>query len=54
MEKSEILNQLDKHFKLLKNNFLAKINPNYSLGSCSTVSTLSAVSQNLTFFDRKK
>ncbi len=52
--KSEILNQLDKHFKLLKNNFLAKINPNYSLGSCSTVSTLSAVSQNLTFFDRKK
>ncbi len=49
-----VLLELDKHFKYLKNNFLNTIDLSFSLGSCSTISTLSAISQNLKFFNRKK
>ena len=41
-------------FQSLKSNTSNQIDPSFSLGSCSTVSTLSAIQQNLKTFDRNK
>ena len=52
--KSKIISQMNRHFKSLNADLSNKIDPSFSLGSCSTMSTLSAIYQNLTFFDKKK
>ena len=52
--KSKIISQMNRHFKSLNSDLSNEIDPSFSLGSCSTVSTLSAIYQNLTFFDKKK
>ena len=52
--KSNILSQMKRYFQSLKSNLSNQIDPSFSLGSCSTVSTLSAISQNLKTFDRNK
>ena len=52
--KSKIISQMNRHFKSLNSDLSNQIDPSFSLGSCSTMSTLSAIYQNLTFFDKKK
>ena len=52
--KSKIISQMNRHFKSLNSDLSNEIDPSFSLGSCSTMSTLSAIYQNLTFFDKKK
>ena len=43
-----------RYFQSLKSNLSNRIDPSFSLASCSTVSTLSAIYQNLKTFDRNK
>ena len=52
--KSKIISQMNRHFKSFNSDLSNEIDPSFSLGSCSTMSTLSAIYQNLTFFDKKK
>ena len=52
--KNKIISQMNRHFHSMKFNLSHQIDPSFSLGSCSTVSTLSAIHQNLRTFDRKK
>lgn len=52
--KSKIISQMKRCFQSLKSNTSNQIDPSFSLGSCSTVSTLSAIQQNLKTFDRNK
>lgn len=52
--KSNIISQMRRYFQSLKSNLSNRIDPSFSLGSCSTVSTLSAIYQNLKTFDRNK
>ena len=52
--KSNIISQMKRYFQSLKSNLTNQIDPSFSLGSCSTVSTLSAIYQNLKTFDRNK
>ena len=52
--KSNIISQMRRYFQSLKSNLSNQIDPSFSLGSCSTVSTLSAIYQNLKTFDRNK
>ena len=52
--KSNIISQMKRYFQSLKSNLSNQIDPSFSLGSCSTVSTLSAIYQNLKTFDRNK
>ena len=52
--KSKIISQMNRYFKSLNSDLSNEIDPSFSLGSCSTMSTLSAIYQNLTFFDKKK
>ena len=52
--KGKIISQMNRHFKSLNSDLSNEIDPSFSLGSCSTMSTLSAIYQNLTFFDKKK
>jgi len=52
--KSNIISQMKRYFQSLKSNLGNQIDPSFSLGSCSTVSTLSAIYQNLKTFDRNK
>ena len=52
--KSNIISQMKRYFLSLKSNSSNKVDPSFSLGSCSTVSTLSAIYQNLRTFDRNK
>ncbi|MEL0125517.1 MAG: hypothetical protein VW827_07640, partial [Alphaproteobacteria bacterium] len=41
--KSNIISQMRRYFQSLKSNLSNRIDPSFSLGSCSTVSTLSAI-----------
>ena len=52
--KSKITSQMNRYFQSLKSSLSNQIDPSFSLGSCSTVSTLSAIYQNLISFDRRK
>ena len=52
--KSNIISHMKRYFQSLKSNLSNQIDPSFSLGSCSTVSTLSAIYQNLKTFDRNK
>ncbi len=52
--KSNIISQMRRYFQSLKSNLSNRIDPSFSLGSCSTVSTLSAIYQNLKTFDKNK
>ena len=52
--KSKIISQMNRHFQSLKSNLSNQTDSSFSLGSCSTVSTLSAINQNLIIFDKKK
>ena len=52
--KNKITFQMKRYFQSLKSNLSNQIDPGFSIGSCSTVSTLSAIHLNLTTFDRKK
>lgn len=52
--KEKILFEINKHFKLFKSKFIKEIDVSYSLGCCSTISTLCALYKNLSFFDKKK
>ena len=52
--KKKILLELNRHFKLFQSKFMKDKDILYSLGSCSTISTLCALSKNLRFFDKSR